>query len=90
MKRLSGLLFIIFSLCFSVSSMAQIKNVHGLVEDEMGELMGASVCEIDASGRIIEATTTDMSGNFSLQIRNPKNRLSRNLVGISINHRESV
>lgn len=81
MKRLTSLLFIIFSLLGSFTAEAQIKNVHGLVSDDMGELMGASVCEIDASGRIIEATVTDMSGNFSLQIRNPKNKLRFSYVG---------
>ena len=75
-----GLSFIIFQLSFSTAT-AQITNVHGNVRDDMGELMGASVCEVDANGRIIEATVTDMNGNFSMHIRNPKNKLRFSFVG---------
>ena len=49
MKQLSSLLFIICSLLFSVSASAQISAVHGRVSDDVGELMGASVCEIDGN-----------------------------------------
>ena len=66
--------FIILALhiLFVSTALGQITAVHGSVSDDMGELMGASVCEIDGSGRIIEATTTDMNGNFSMPVRNPK------------------
>ena len=47
----------------------------------MGELMGASVCEIDGSGRIIEAAVTDMNGNFSMRIRNSKDKVRFSFVG---------
>ena len=75
-----GLSLIIFHLSFSRAA-AQITSVHGSVSDEMGELMGASVCEIDGSGRIIEATTTDFNGNFSMKIRNPKDKIRFSFVG---------
>ena len=75
-----GLSFIICLLSFSPAE-AQIKAVHGTVSDEFGELMGASVCEVDGNGRIIEATTTDLNGNFSMRIRNPKDRLRFSYVG---------
>ena len=81
MKQLSSLLFIICSLLFSVSASAQISAVHGRVSDDVGELMGASVCEIDGNGRIIEATVTDVNGNFSMRIRNPKDKLRFSYVG---------
>lgn len=58
-----------------------ITNVHGVVEDEMGGLAGASVCEVDANGRIIEACVTDINGNFSMKIRNPKNMLRFSYIG---------
>ncbi|MBR4897510.1 MAG: SusC/RagA family TonB-linked outer membrane protein [Prevotella sp.] len=64
-----------------LATSAQIKAVHGTVTDEYGELMGASVCEVDANGRIIEATTTDLNGNFSMRIRNPKDKLRFSYVG---------
>ena len=36
---------------------AQITSVRGTLSDDMGPLMGATVCEIDATGRIIESAT---------------------------------
>ena len=73
--------FIIQCTLFISTAEAQIKNVHGTLFDEMGELVGASVCEIDNSGRIIEATVTDLNGNFSMPIRNPKDKLRFSYVG---------
>ena len=75
--------FIILALhiLFVSTALGQITAVHGSVSDDMGELMGASVCEIDGSGRIIEATTTDMNGNFSMPVRNPKDRIRFSFVG---------
>ena len=84
MRRFLVLLFLLQSSVFILQSsvcQAQITAVHGRVSDEMGELMGASVCEIDGSGRIIEATVTDLNGNFSMRIRNPKNKLRFSYVG---------
>ena len=54
--------FIIQCTWFISTAEAQIKNVHGTLSDDMGELVGATVCEIDNSGRIIEATVTDLNG----------------------------
>lgn len=60
---------------------AQITAVHGTVSDEFGEITGASVCEIDGTGRIIEATVTDLNGNFSMKIRNTKDKIRFSYVG---------
>lgn len=65
----------------AIGASAQITAVHGTVTDEFGELTGASVCEIDGSGRIIEATVTDINGNFSMKISNPKDKLRFSYVG---------
>ncbi len=74
---------LLFFLCIvaSCNVSAQIKAVHGTVSDEYGELLGASVCEVDGGGRIIEATTTDINGNFSMSIRNPKDKIRFSFVG---------
>ncbi len=69
------------ALFISPARAQQITAVHGTVTDEFGELMGASVCEIDGTGRIIEATVTDVNGNFSMRIRNPKDKLRFSYVG---------
>ena len=47
-----------------------ITSVHGVVSDDLGPLMGATVCEIDGNGRIIESAITDMNGNFVMKVRN--------------------
>ena len=76
------LAFFVIQCTWSISTAeAQINNVHGTVHDEMGELVGASVCEIDDNGRIIEATVTDLNGNFSMQIRSTKHKLRFSYVG---------
>ena len=65
----------------TMGASAQITAVHGTVSDEFGEVTGASVCEIDGTGRIIEATVTDLNGNFSMKIRNAKDKIRFSYVG---------
>ena len=65
----------------TMGASAQITAVHGTVSDEFGEITGASVCEIDGTGRIIEATVTDLNGNFSMKIRNTKDKIRFSYVG---------
>ncbi len=77
----AGVMTLLLFLLSLSTAQAQITSVHGTVKDDIGELMGASVCEIDATGRIIEATVTDYNGNFSMKIRNPKDRLRFSYVG---------
>ena len=65
----------------AASAQGQITSVHGNVSDELGPLVGASVCEMDANGRVIESTITDLNGNFTMKIRNPKDKLRFTYVG---------
>ena len=60
---------------------AQGIRISGKVEDAMGPVMMANVVERDANNRIVSATQTDMMGNFSMQIKNPKNKLVISYVG---------
>ena len=67
-----------------ISAQAQeITSVHGNVSDEMGPLMGATVCEIDGNGRIIESTVTDLNGNFTMRVRNTKDKIRFSYVGMT-------
>lgn len=66
----------------STSLFAQITSVHGTVSDDIEPLIGATVCEIDANGRIIESTVTDMNGNFTMQIRNNNDKIRFSYVGL--------
>ncbi|MBQ9357183.1 MAG: SusC/RagA family TonB-linked outer membrane protein [Prevotella sp.] len=78
-----GLLFFICSLVISpAGALAQgITSVSGTVSDDFDALMGASVCEVDANGRIINATTTDLNGHFTMRIRDQRNKLRFSFVG---------
>ena len=81
MKKYLILLACSISLLIPSTAIAQITNVHGTVSDDMGGLAGASVCELDATGRIIEAAITDINGNFSMRIRNQNDKLRFSFVG---------
>ena len=75
---------ILLTLLFTViaqAMMAQGKVISGTVEDSMGPVMMANVTERDGNNRIVSHTQTDMMGNFSMEIKNPKNKLVVSYVG---------
>ena len=77
--------FIIVSiaLLFAMTAGAQtITSVHGTLSDDMGPLMGATVCEIDGTGRIINSAITDLNGNFTMKVKNPKDKIRFSYVGL--------
>ena len=84
-KRYTGI-FRLFALAamvwMAINASAQITSVRGTLSDDMGPLMGATVCEIDATGRIIESTVTDFDGNFTMKIRNVKDKIRFSYVGL--------
>lgn len=55
--------------------------ITGTVSDSMGPLMMANVIELDETNRIVSSATTDINGNFSFKIKDPKNRLKFTFVG---------
>lgn len=58
-------------------SAAQTVTIQGKITDaDKKPISGVTVAEIDAEGRTIRATRTDVEGNFSLKISNSKHRLS--------------
>ena len=81
MRILRSIIMIFALMATTVVSAQTISSVHGNVSDEMGPLMGAAVCEIDGNGRIIESTTTDLNGNFTMRVKNPKDRIRFSYVG---------
>ena len=62
-------------------AMAQISRISGTVSDDIDVLPGASVAEVDASNRVVNATVTDMNGNFVLPIKSAKNQLRISFMG---------
>ncbi len=61
--------------------MAQGTVISGTVEDAMGPVMMANVTERDGNNRIVNATQTDMMGNFSMEVKSTKNKLVVSYVG---------
>lgn len=64
-------------------SAQEITSVHGTVSDELGGLMGATVCEMDANNRIINSAVTDLNGNFTMKVKNPKDKIRFTYVGMA-------
>ena len=80
MSKYKFLLTLLFTV-IAQAMLAQSKVISGTVEDAMGPIMMANVVERDANNRIVSATQTDMMGNFSMEIKNPKNKLVFSYVG---------
>ncbi len=84
-KNIFGLLlvFMLLTPLSSLRSFAQEADevISGTVSDALGPIMQANVVEIDNANRIVSSTTTDMNGNFSFKIKNPKNKLRFSFVG---------
>ncbi len=56
--------------------------VRGVVSDTSGEtLIGAAVQEVDVNGRVYSSVNTDINGEFSMNVKNPKNKLLVSYVG---------
>lgn len=80
MDKIKYILFIAFCCC--LTTVVAQKRISGHVYNPKdGPVMMANVVEIDNNNRIVEATTTDMNGNFSMTIKNPKNFLQVSYIG---------
>ena len=80
--RILGLIIVSCQLSI-VSSFAQKPGdiISGTVTDNMGPVMMANVVEVDASNRIVASAVTDLNGNFSFKLKNPKDKLRISFVG---------
>lgn len=67
----------------SINTFAQKAGdiISGTVNDAFGPVTMANVVEIDAANRIVASTVTDINGNFSFKLKNPKNKLRISFVG---------
>jgi TonB-linked SusC/RagA family outer membrane protein len=78
-------LLILTSLGFySVAQTAgEERTIRGKVVDKKNRqpISGVSVTEIDADGRILKGTSTDIEGNYVLKVTNPKNRINISYIG---------
>ncbi len=79
---------IMFTVCLlfhaSVLLSQESVVVTGKVYDDMGPLLMANVLEIDINDRIVSQAVTDINGEFSLSVKNKKNRIKISYVGCKI------
>ena len=55
--------------------------ISGVIADAEGPMMMVNVTERDEADRIVAHAITDMEGNFSFRLVNPKDKLSISYVG---------
>ena len=82
MRILKSIILMLMLLASTGMNAQTITSVHGVVSDDMGPLMGATVCEIDGTGRIINSAITDLNGNFTMKVKNPKDKIRFSYVGL--------
>ncbi len=70
-------------LCFiaSAATLSAQQRISGQVSDAMGPLMMVNVVEIDKDNRFVNHATTDFDGNFTMIVKNNKNKLKFSYVG---------
>ena len=65
----------------AVTVSAQGIRITGVVTGDGEPIMMCNVIEIDANNRNVSFAQTDINGNFSMTIKNPKNKLKVSYIG---------
>lgn len=84
MKQILTILITGMLLCFHTIKAQQSSGdviVGKVFSKSEGPLIGVSVLESDATNRTVSGTTTDINGNFSLKIKNSKNKIVVSYLG---------
>lgn len=83
MKQISKniLLFGLAALPLTASAQKAGDLIRGNVSDDVDALMACNVVEIDNANRIVAHAVTDVNGNFSFRIVDPKHRLRISYIG---------
>ena len=79
MKRLLILIFSFFG--FLILAQAQETRISGTISDAFGPVMACNVVEVDGNNRNVSFAQTDLNGNFSMAVKNKKNKLRVSYVG---------
>lgn len=79
--RTIGLIFVGSQMSINTFAQKAGDIISGTVNDALGPVTMANVVEIDAANRIVASTVTDINGNFSFKLKNPKNKLRISFVG---------
>ena len=81
MRRKNIIILTLLLLVCPLYVMAQEARISGTVSDAMGPIMMCNVVEVDANNRNISFAQTDLNGNFSMAVKNTKNKLRISYVG---------
>jgi len=93
MKKISAALFIIITLCNYFAANAQDPTViRGRVYDksENTTIVGANIVEYDSQDRIIRGTSSDINGDFVLEVSDPSNSVRVNVMGYETYEIETI
>ena len=82
-KRLYRILGLVIVSCqlLSVRAVAQEARISGTISDSFGPVMMCNVVEVDGNNRNVSFAQTDLNGNFSMAVKNTKNKLKISYVG---------
>ena len=81
MKVYKHLLLTFLCVVASVSTLSAQQRISGQVSDALGPLMMVNVVEMDKDNRYVNHATTDFDGNFTMIVKNNKNKLKISYVG---------
>ncbi len=84
MKRIRIALFLIVALCNYLAVDAQEKIIiRGRVIDKADKstIIGANVVEYDKEERVVNGTTTNVNGDFALQLTSSSNKVRLSVIG---------
>ncbi|MGN1255383.1 MAG: SusC/RagA family TonB-linked outer membrane protein [Prevotella sp.] len=76
------LLILFFLVCVSMTVSSQTV-ITGVVTDKATNetIIGASVTEVDHTGRVVTASVTNINGQYSITVKDPKDKLTFSYVG---------
>lgn len=72
---------LLWTICLSATNVSAQRRISGTVSDDIDVIIGANVTERDKNNRIVNATVTDMQGNFNMMVKDPNNNLSVSFMG---------
>ena len=75
MNKYIKILLLLVAGILTLPANAQNRRVSGTVSDEFGGVPGIQVKEVDSNNRIVSSAITDDNGNFTMTIKNQRNKL---------------
>jgi len=84
MKKIKKTIILVLALCSFIGAYSQTKiTIRGRIIDKSDKstIIGANVIEYDKDNRVINGTITNVNGDFTLEMRNPSNKVKVSVIG---------